>query len=185
MRRVWVAVVLLASACGRPAEEEAASPCDGEFASGEFGSNYAVLAALSHPPAVGDTATLTMGVCAREAARSTVSVRLRGGLAWRTPPDGTVVTRAPAPYGGCEETAAGEWDLLAMTPLRLTGTVVATAAGTAELTGSAVPAVAGSGAGNDAAVYLTVGADAASSHFGYPERDGPEPATTATPLPGC
>lgn len=183
---LWVGVVLvLASACGRPAADPPPvpdSPCEAEFAQGEFGSNYAVTATLSRPPSVGETATLTVGACAKESARTVVSIRLRDGVEWRTPPEGMTVTAAPAPYGGCEETATGEWDLRAMTPVDLAGTVVATETGTAELAGFAAPAEAGVPLpGNSAYVYLTVGED--RSYFGYPELSGDSSATSAIPRP--
>lgn len=194
MRALWVVVMLvmvvvMVSACGEPAAAPPASACEAPFAQGEFGSNYAVVATLSHPPAVGETATLTVGVCAKEAARSVVSVRLRDGFEWRTPPDGTTVTRRPAPYGGCEQTAAGEWGLSALTPVELVGTVVATKAGPAELGGFAEAVAADVPLpGNSAYLYLTVGADRDSSHFGYPEDDGDTSSSatgTLPPLPVC
>jgi hypothetical protein len=193
VRELWVVAVLavmsvMTSACGGPAADPPGTACQAPFARGEFGSNYAVVATLSHPPAVGGTATLTVEVCAKEAARSVVSVRLRGGFEWRTPPDGTTVTRRPAPHGGCEQTAAVERDLAALTPVELVGTVVATTAGPAELGGSAeavatdVPLP-----GNSAYLYVTVGADRGSSHFGYPEDDGDTSSATGTrpPPPVC
>lgn len=148
---------------------------------GEFGSNFAVLATLSSPPVVGETATLTVAACAKLAARAVVSVTLPDGFEWRTPPTGTAVTTAPGSYGGCEQTAAGEWNLSAMTPVRVSGTVAATRAGLAELAGVVEPAEGQPGPGNAAYVYLTVGAD--SSHFGYPESSGDAAATTASPRP--
>jgi hypothetical protein len=188
MRALWVvAVLVVASACGRPAADAPASACEAPFAQGEFGSNYAVVARLSHPPAVGETATLTVGVCAKEAARSVVSVRLRDGFEWRAPPEGTTVTSRPAPYGGCEETAAGQWDLSALTPMELVGTVVATKAGPAELGGFAEPATTDVPLpGNSAYVYVTVGTDH-DSHFGYPDDTSDASASSATtpPTPVC
>ncbi|TDV47068.1 hypothetical protein [Actinophytocola oryzae] len=180
----WLVVLLclLVSACGRPAADtEPASPCAAEFGRGEFGSDYAVVATLSHPPVVGETATLTVGACAKEPGDVIISVRLADGVEWRTPPDGTSVTTEPAPYGGCRATATRRWDLAAMTPVALTGVVVATKAGTAELTGTVEPAGDRVGQGNSAYVHLTVGADA--SHLGFPERSGDDSATTATPRP--
>jgi hypothetical protein len=188
MRALWViAVLVVASACGRPAADPPASACEAPFARGEFGSNYAMVATLSHPPAVGETATLTVGVCAKEAARSLVSVRLRDGFEWRTPPERTTVTRRPAPYGGCEQTAAGEWDLSALTPVELVGTVVATKAGPAELGGFAEPVAADVPLpGNSAYVYVTVGTDRDSSHFGYPDDTGDASSSaTLPPVPVC
>jgi len=191
MRALWVvAVLVVASACGRPAADPPASACEAPFAQGEFGSNYAMVARLSNPPAVGETATLTVGACAKEAARSVVSVRLRDGFEWRTPPNGTTVTKRPAPYGGCEETAAGQWDLPAMTQVELVGTVVATKAGTAELGGFAAPVAADVPLpGNSAYVYVTVGADRDSSHFGYPDDTGDASSSsssaTTPPTPVC
>jgi hypothetical protein len=178
-----VVLALLASACGRtPERANVASPCEAEFGKGEFGSNYAVLTTLSGLPTIGEEATLTVAACAKEAARTVVSLKLPDGFEWRTPPVGTTVTSAPGPYGGCDKTATGEWQLAAMTPVRVTGTVTATKAGPAELAGSVQPAEEEQpGPGNDAYVYLTVGAD--SSQWGYPDLSADSSATSATPRP--
>jgi hypothetical protein len=157
------------------------SPCEAEFGQGEFGSDFAMLATLSRPPKVGEEATVTVGVCAKEATKAVVSVKLPGGLEWRALPEGMTTGIAPEP--DCATTAAGTWDLAAMTPLTVTGTVAATKAGTAEVAGSVKPAD-GQGPGNSAYVYLTVGKD--SSHFGYPETSGDAAATSGTPpAPKC
>jgi hypothetical protein len=189
MRAWWVvAVLVLASGCGRAEDEPAGSSCDAPFAQGEFGSDYAVVATLAHPPALGETATLTVGVCAKKTARSSVSVRLRDGFEWRTPPEGTTVTTRPAPYGGCEQTATGERSLSAMVPVELVGTVVATREGPAEVAGFAAPATAGTVfLGNSAYMHVTVGAGPGSSHFGYPEGTSDASASPATtpPVPVC
>jgi hypothetical protein len=188
MRTLWVgAVLVLASACGRSAGESPpfSQPCEVPFAQGEFPTDFAVVSSLSNAPALGETATFTVGVCAKEAARSLVSVRLRDGFEWRTPPERTTVTTRPAPYGGCEQTAAGEWDLSALTPVELVGTVVATKAGPAELGGFAEPVAADVPLpGNSAYVYVTVGRD--SSHFGYPDDTGDASSSaTLPPVPVC
>jgi hypothetical protein len=184
----WIVVLCvvgaLVSGCGRAPAPEVKSPCDAEFAQGEFGSDYAMLASLSRPPAVGETATLTIGVCAKTTAPAKVSVRLTGGVEWRTPPEGTTVTVAPGPYGDCVATATGQWDLTAMTPRDVTGTVVATEAGTAELAGIVESASGRPGPGNSAYVYLTVGDE--SSEFGYPDLSSDSSATNVQPkLPDC
>lgn len=189
---VWAgAVLVLASACGRPAGDPPPvpdSPCEARFDTGEFGANYAMTATLSRAPAVGETATLTVATCAKEGARTVVSVVLSDGVEWRTPPEGTTVTSRPGPYGGgCEDVATGEWDLVAMTPLELTGTVVATKTGTADLAGSVGPSDAnGLLPGNAAHVYITVGDDRTPSYFGYPELSGDTASTsTQRPVPVC
>lgn len=179
---VVLALVLLASACGRtPERANVVSPCEGEFGKGEFGSNFAVLTTLSGLPAVGEDATLTVAACAKEAARTVVSVKLPDGFEWREPPVGTAVTSAPGPYGGCDKTATGEWSLAAMTPFRLTGAVTATKEGPAELGGFVQPGEGQPGPGNAAYVYLTVGAD--ESRWGYPDLSADSSATSATPPP--
>jgi hypothetical protein len=177
-----VALVLLVSACGgSPERAKVTSPCEGKFAQGEFGSNFAVTAELSRAPAVGEEATVTVGVCAKEAAKAVVSVKLPPGFEWHALPKGMTTGIANVP--GCPATAAGTWDLAAMTPLTVTGTVAATKAGTAEL-GAFVEPVDGPGPGNAAYVYLTVGED--SSHFGYPDTSSDSSATTVTPkAPKC
>lgn len=177
-----VGLVLLVSACGRtPERANVTSPCEAEFRQGEFGSNVAVLATMSGPPAVGEEASLTVGVCAKKDTRAVVSVKLPDGFAWRTPPAGTTVTETPGPYGGCDTTASGEWDLVAMTPVRLSGTVAATKEGPAELGAFVQPGEPGPGGA--AYVRLTVGAD--ESRWGYPDLSGDASATSATPKPGC
>jgi hypothetical protein len=192
MRVLWVGVVLvLASACGRSAGNPPPvpdSPCDARFDKGEFASNYAMTATLSRAPAVGETAELTVATCAKEGTRTAVTVVLPDRVEWRTPPAGTVPSSRPGPYGGCDDVATGEWDLTAMTPFEVTGTVVATKTGPADLTGSA-SAVAPSPMlpGNAAHVYITVGDDRTLSYFGYPEYDGDAASTSATqrPVPVC
>lgn len=175
-------LVLLVSACGRtPERSNVVSPCEAEFGQGEFGSNFAVLTTLSGLPAVGEEATLTVAACAKEAARAVVSLTLPDGFEWRAPPVGTTVTAAPGPYGGCDTTAAGEWDLAAMTPVRLSGTVAATRAGEADLGGFVQPTEGQPGPGNAAHVYLTVGED--FSRWGYPDLSPDPAATSATPPP--
>ena len=183
-----VAVVLvLASACGRAGEQPppVTEPCDAAFARGEFGTGYAMVSALSNAPSLGETATFTVGICAKETARATVSVHLFDGVEWRTPPAGTTVTHQPWAYGGCEEIAAGEWELRAMTPLTLTGTVAATELGVALLEAHVDPVVANPGQGNTTTEAITVGNNDASSHYGLPEHDNESSATSATPTPVC
>jgi hypothetical protein len=181
---------VLAVACGQPADDAAAgpavsSPCQARFANGEFASNYAIVLTLSHPPAVDETATLTVGVCAKT-TRAVVSVRLPDGVQWREPPAGSTVTVRPGPYGGCEQTATGQWGLSVMTPLNLVGTVAATKTGLAELAGSIDPVAGDALPGNTASVFVTVGTDRTSSHFGYPESAGDASATSAIPpVPVC
>lgn len=180
---VLVGMVVLASGCARPGAQEATSPCDGEFGHGEFGADYAVVVRLSSPPAVGETARLTVGACGKRSAPVDVWVRLPDGFEWREPPAGATVTTKPAPSGGCAKTAAGRWDLAAMTPLTLTATVVATKMGAAKLAAFVDPADGRPVPGDSASVYLTVGAGHASSHFGHPEQTGDASASTATPRP--
>jgi hypothetical protein len=181
-----VGLVLLASACGRtPEGANVTSPCEAKFGKGEFGSNFAVLTTLSGLPATGEEATLTVAACAKEAARTVVSLRLPDGFEWRTPPVGTTVTSAPGRYGGCDKTAAGEWELAAMTPVRVAGTVTATREGPAELAGFVQPVEGQPGPGNGEYVYLTVGAG--ESRWGYPDLSATSAATSATtpPKPDC
>lgn len=179
---VVLALALLASACGRtPERANVASPCEGKFSKGEFGSNFAVLTTLSGLPTLGEEATVTVAACAKETARTVVSVKLPDGFEWREPPVGTTVTSSPNPFGGCDKTAAGEWDLVAMTPFRLTGTVTATKEGPAELGGFAQPVEGQPGPSNAAFVYLTVGAE--ESQWGYPDLSDGTTSTSDTPRP--
>jgi hypothetical protein len=171
---MWlVAVVVLASACGRSAGEQPPAmgePCAAPFARGEFGSNFAMVSSLSNVPSIGETATLTVGVCAKESARATVSVHLFDGIEWRTPPASTTVTTQAWVYGGCEDIATGAWDLPAMTPMTLVGTVVASKTGTALLEASVTAADDSPPApGNSTSIAITVGTDDSSSYFGLPE----------------
>lgn len=185
MRIVAVlALALLLSACGRtPERAKATSPCEAEFGHGEFGSNFAMTATLSTAPVVGEVATLTVGACAKEAAKAVVSVKLPDGFEWREQPKGMTTGIAPG-VSGCETTASGDRDFTAMTPVTVTGTVAATKAGTAELAGFVNPVEGQPGPGGSAYIYLTVGKD--SSHFGYPESSSDSSATSAIPtVPKC
>ncbi|WP_424534184.1 hypothetical protein ACOZ38_28205 [Sphaerisporangium viridialbum] len=136
------------------------------------GDCFAVTAVLDRAPAVGQTATLTVTVTAKEkAADVRVVTDLPGNLRWVSPPDG--MSRGPATIGRSRlDRASRTGPMRKNEQARYVGTVLATEPGPAAVN---VHVTDGRpGPGSEALAYVTVGKE--TSFFGRAR-----PAATAPP----
>ncbi|MEU8271848.1 hypothetical protein AB0B89_32415 [Sphaerisporangium sp. NPDC049002] len=136
------------------------------------GDCFAVTAVLDRAPAVGQTATLTVTVTAKEkAADVRVVTDLPGNLRWVSPPDG--MSRGPATIGRTRlDRASRTGPMRKNERARYVGTVLATEPGPAAV--NVHVSDGRPGPGSEALAYLTVGKE--TSFFG-----GARPASTAPP----
>lgn len=152
-------------------------PCERPFALGEFGTDVVVTARLSHPPRIGETAVLFVGVCARADGVVRLDIELPDGFDWERPPPGMTTSQRVSvkpENQGCLDVATGRWALAARQPLGLTATVVARKPGFATLNATA-RAESSFAPDYSALVFVTVGEDGRPSYFGY--RGGTEQRT--------
>jgi hypothetical protein len=160
--------------------------CQRPFARGEWGTNVLVDVSVSRPPAVGETATLIVEVCAKRAGRVQLDIELPASFAWVVlPPDFASqdrISHNPANFG-CLHAAHATAVLASLEPLRLTATVQARTPGPATLTATAKPEIGPVGSFDTAYAYLTIGPTRRSSHFGFPTDNTSESTATATPPP--
>jgi hypothetical protein len=168
-----------------PSEKEPL--CERPFARGEWGTDVLVQLRLSRPPAMGQSATVFVDVCAKRHGPVRLIVTLPESFAWVQLPPGLAardrVSPNPANFG-CLHEAQGTVAVAARVPFRLTGTARAQRPGPATLIAGATPQ---SGLGDSDYAYLTVGRIPESSHFGFPRQRGPYATTTVTapPTPMC
>ena len=142
----------------------------------EWASCLAVSATMDRAPAAGETATLRFEVTAGRALTGVrVEADLPGNLRWASAPAGMQralhATAAPE-AGGRVDRASAVRALAAGETARFEGTVTATAAGPAHVrVRAAVPVPGGTDAAEDS-VFLTVGAKAGASTFGFQDAGG-------------
>jgi hypothetical protein len=164
-----------------PSEKEPL--CERPFARGEWGTDVLVQLRLSRLPAIGQSATVFVDVCAKRPGPVRLTVTLPESFAWVRLPLGLIardrVSPDPANFG-CLHEAQGTVLVAGYEPLRLTGTARAQRSGPATLIAGAAPQ---SGVGNSDYAYLTVGSTPQSSHFGFRLQRGPYATTTVKTLP--
>jgi hypothetical protein len=166
--------------------------CERPFARGEWAADTVVVLTLSRAPAIGETATASVEMCARRAGSMHVGIVLPDAFDWLQVPSRMSLTSRPSsdPANfGCLDIGSGVWPVSARQPLVVTATVVARKAGFAALTATARLAEPGTpGTGNSAGVFLTVGRSGSSSYFGYrPDsaRGDAVPVPKTQPAPSC
>ncbi|MDI6105549.1 hypothetical protein QLQ12_43905 [Actinoplanes sp. NEAU-A12] len=172
---------------GPPGGSACALPADANAPNSEWAACARVAAALSQPPARGETVTLSVEVTVAVDAAARIEIDLPGGFAWAGAPAGLTLTDHPVPNpadGGCLHRAAGTITLGAGQSVRLTGTVTAVATGFATLRARAVLPGGGDGASS---VFVTVGETPEDSTLGYRPGTGHARAVppSAGPSAGC
>lgn len=160
--------------------------CQRPFARGEWGTDVLIDVIVSRPPAVGQTATLVVGVCAKRAGPVQLDIELPASFAWVVLPADFAsqdrISYNPANFG-CLHAAYGTQVLASLEPLRLTATVEARTPGPATLTATARPEIFPTSSFDTSYAYLTIGRTPRSSHFGFPNGNTSESTSTAAPPP--
>ncbi|TCO52907.1 hypothetical protein [Actinocrispum wychmicini] len=177
---VFVVVVTVALMLKDNEQPRTTGTCGLPFSQGEWATDVVATASMSHAPHLGETVSLVVDTCAKVDGPVALAIILPDGFSWQRAPEAMStdrrVSRDPA-NRGCLTTATGQWQLTAMRPMTLTGTVTAGKLGHVAVHVEANHYLAD--------VYLTVGEDRAASRFGWPNPSTSAASADEPPVPTC
>ena len=188
-RAVVLATVLVAgiglmgsrAVAAPPSPPEPAPHCT--LSDGERGVCVAVDAHLDRAPALGDTAQLTIRVTSQiEVPAATLQALLPANLSWTMPPAGFAVSRRASSTpesGGTVEATTATLPLHRNKPVKVTGTVRATATGPTTVSVQVTGPAAHPEDSATTTVVATVATTGKDSYLGF--RPGPSASTLQPP----